>query len=288
MTYRVALVGAAQSRTALVGEVSRLVPLQLVDGEADLYICLGADRAALQTATQSGPTLALLGGGDIGAAVTLLLDGAGQAIVDESPLTVAEAINQALTATVADDDQTHVLTVEGALRDDALRQIDETLEAAGVRKRLRQRVQLVLDELLMNYALRRARRRRRAPAVRRGRSQRPRRRGRAAVRAALGLAWEKRFFVTVRDRFGSLEKATTLRYLAKCLQRPQPPLDDKPGGAGLGLYLIAHTADALYFRLHAGQQTEVTCAFDCAAHRPGLGLQAVGVREETLSLAARR
>ena len=46
--------------------------------------------------------------------------------------------------------------------------------------------------------------------------------------------------------------------------------------------LIAHTADALYFRLQAGRQTEVTCAFDCAGFRAGFALQAVGVHDEVL------
>ena len=65
----------------------------------------------------------------------------------------------------------------------------------------------------------------------------------------------KQFAVSVRDAFGTLERATVLQYLYKCLHAEQQ-IDRKAGGAGLGLYLMVNSAT------HASTST---C---CPASRP--------------------
>jgi hypothetical protein len=70
-----------------------------------------------------------------------------------------------------------------------------------------------------------------------------------------------RFAVSVRDVFGTLERATVLRYIHKCLHAEQQ-IDRKAGGAGLGLYLVVNAANTVYFHILPGVATEVVCAFD--------------------------
>ncbi len=74
----------------------------------------------------------------------------------------------------------------------------------------------------------------------------------------------RQFAVSVRDAFGTLERATVLRYLHKCLHAEQP-IDRKAGGAGLGLYLMVNAATAVSFQVVPGVATEAVCRFDLAA-----------------------
>jgi hypothetical protein len=85
--------------------------------------------------------------------------------------------------------------------------------------------------------------------------------------AVLQLACDgRRFGVTVRDSFGTLTRATVLRYLHKCLHQTRQ-IDDKVGGAGLGLYMLANTASAVVFCVKPGVSTQVTCVFDLTASK---------------------
>jgi hypothetical protein len=74
----------------------------------------------------------------------------------------------------------------------------------------------------------------------------------------------RRFALSVRDAFGSLERGTVLRVLHKCLHAAQP-VDRRDGGAGVGLYLMARLASTLYFHVAPGIATEVVCVFDLDA-----------------------
>jgi len=122
--------------------------------------------------------------------------------------------------------------------------IDEVLayaEKVGVRRQVRSAIGQVCEELLMNALYD-------APVDEQGHplfaevevkarleklSPRP-----VSIRYA---ATETGFAVSVRDRFGRLDKATVLRYIDKCLHSPQQ-IDRKVYGAGLGIYLIANAA----------------------------------------------
>lgn len=78
------------------------------------------------------------------------------------------------------------------------------------------------------------------------------------------------FAVSVRDRFGRLDKATVLRYLNKCLHSGDGQIDRKTYGAGLGLYLVVNAASHVVINVAPGMATEVVCSFDRRGARTGL------------------
>lgn len=82
---------------------------------------------------------------------------------------------------------------------------------------------------------------------------------------------DRRVVVAVRDRFGALRRNTILNYLIRCATAQnirRSPLDNKSGGAGVGLYLVAGAASELLFRLRRGQLTEVVCVVYRERARP--------------------
>ncbi|MDQ3364381.1 MAG: PEGA domain-containing protein [Myxococcota bacterium] len=74
----------------------------------------------------------------------------------------------------------------------------------------------------------------------------------------------RRFAVSVRDAFGTLQRETLLVHLHKGLHASQQ-VDRKVGGAGLGLYLMFNVSTAVYFHVLPGIATEAICVFDLAA-----------------------
>ena len=142
--------------------------------------------------------------------------------------------------------------------------IDEVLayaEKVGVRSKIRSAIAQVCEELLMNALYD-------APADADGKaifaevelkarleklSPRP-----VSIRYA---ATEAGFAVSVRDRFGRLDKATVLRYIDKCLHSSDQ-IDRKVYGAGLGIYFIASAATQFVLNVAPGMATEVVCTFD--------------------------
>jgi hypothetical protein len=160
------------------------------------------------------------------------------------------------------------------------RAIEEVLTAAeqlGVRSRVRTQIAQVCEELLMNALYD-------APVDDKGRmlfgevdgkarlaqlSPRP-----VSIRYA---ATDHGFAVSVRDRFGRLEKQTILRYLDKCLAAGANQIDRKIYGAGLGLYLVANAATQFVVNVAPGMATEVVCWFDRKGVRTGLRMLSVFV-----------
>jgi hypothetical protein len=150
--------------------------------------------------------------------------------------------------------------------------IDEVLayaEKVGVRRQVRSAIGQVCEELLMNALYD-------APVDDKGNpifaevelkarldqlSPRP-----VSIRYAVT---ETGFAVSVRDRFGRLDKATVLRYIDKCLHSPQQ-IDRKVYGAGLGIYLIANAATQFVLNVAPGMATEVVCTFERKAARSSL------------------
>jgi len=142
--------------------------------------------------------------------------------------------------------------------------IDEVLayaEKVGVRRQVRSSIGQVCEELLMNALYD-------APVDEQGNaifaeveikarleqlSPRP-----VSIRYA---STEAGFAVSVRDRFGRLDKATVLRYIDKCLHSSQQ-IDRKTYGAGLGIYLITNAATQFILNVAPGMATEVVCTFD--------------------------
>ena len=142
--------------------------------------------------------------------------------------------------------------------------IDEVLayaEKIGVRSKIRASIGQVCEELLMNALYD-------APIDAAGNpvfaevelkarlqqlSPRP-----VSIRYA---ATDTGFAVSVRDRFGRLDKSTVLRYIHKCLHSSEQ-IDRKMYGAGLGIYLIANAATQFVMNVAPGMATEVICTFD--------------------------
>ncbi|HEX7704157.1 MAG TPA: hypothetical protein VF403_25620, partial [Kofleriaceae bacterium] len=130
----------------------------------------------------------------------------------------------------------------------AISQISEFAELMGVRRKYRESIEQCVDEMLMNALYD-------APVDENGQplfSEIPTK-TRISLRVEQKVVVQyacdgKRFAVSVRDAFGTLERATVLRYLHKCLHAEQQ-IDRKVGGAGLGLYLMVNSATAVLFNV---------------------------------------
>ena len=169
------------------------------------------------------------------------------------------------------------------------RAIDEVLKFAeenGIRRQIRSAIGQVCEELLMNALYD-------APIDDDGKqifaeigpkervdlsSPRP-----VSIRYA---ATPDSFAVSVRDRFGTLEKNVILDYLDKCLHATQQ-IDRKTYGAGLGLYLIANSATQFVCNVAPGMATEVVCTFDRKQAKAPLRMLSVFVHPGTAAAQQR-
>jgi hypothetical protein len=163
-------------------------------------------------------------------------------------------------------------------------QISEFAEQMGVRRKYRESIEQCIDEMLMNALYD-------APVDDQGRqifSEIPTK-TRISLRVEQKVVVQyacdgKTFAVAVRDAFGTLERATVLRYLHKCLHNEQQ-IDRKAGGAGLGLYLMTNAASTVLFNVLPGVATEAVCTFDLET--PKLSLQRFGYFQERIDAAGR-
>jgi hypothetical protein len=157
-----------------------------------------------------------------------------------------------------------------------LARVSERGRALGLRRKHLDLLERCLDEMVMNGLYD-------AP---RDEAGRPRfadvpARSRVGIRVEPGVRVRygghgRRFFLAVRDSHGSLDRTTILDYLGK-RARSTAELDDKAGGAGLGLFVMASSASALSFHLTAGVATEVIAALDLEA--PTLELEQLAIIE---------
>jgi len=136
--------------------------------------------------------------------------------------------------------------------------------AKGASANDRARIEQCVDEMLMNALFD-------APLDAQGKSifagvpTRKRIQLRTDQTVAVSYACDgQRFAVAVRDAFGALERDTLVRHLRKALHASQA-VDRKAGGAGLGLYLMATAARALWFDVVPGVSTEAVCMFELGA-----------------------
>ncbi|MBA3818685.1 MAG: hypothetical protein H0X17_07315 [Deltaproteobacteria bacterium] len=154
----------------------------------------------------------------------------------------------------------------------------------GVRRKYREAIEQCLDEMLMNALYD-------APVDEHGRPifadlpTRTRIALRVDQKAVVQYACDgSQFAVAVRDVFGTLERATVLRYLHKCLHNAQQ-IDRKAGGAGLGLYLMTSSSTEVFFNVLPGVATEAVCGFDLTV--PKLRLERFGFFTEMIDEAGR-
>ncbi|HSK02706.1 MAG TPA: PEGA domain-containing protein [Kofleriaceae bacterium] len=163
-------------------------------------------------------------------------------------------------------------------------QLSQFAEHLGVRRKYREAIEQALDEMLMNALYD-------APVDEHGKPvfaeipARTRISLRVEQKVVVQYACDgKQFVVAVRDAFGTLDRATVLRYLHKCLHSEQQ-IDRKTGGAGLGLYLMASSASDVYFNVLPGVATEAVCTFDLEA--PKLQLESFGFFTEQIDASGR-
>ncbi len=163
-------------------------------------------------------------------------------------------------------------------------QISEFAKNMGVRRKYRESIEQVLDEMLMNALYD-------APVDAEGRQMF----ADIPTKTRISLRMEQKavvqyscdgetFTLSVRDSFGTLDRHTVLKYLHKCLHAEQQ-IDRKTGGAGLGLYIMANTSTLFLFNLLPGVATEVVCTFDLTA--PKVQLKRFGFFDEKIDPSGR-
>jgi hypothetical protein len=142
--------------------------------------------------------------------------------------------------------------------------VSDFATAVGVRRKYRESIEQVLDELLMNALYD-------APVDAAGKQMfadvptKTRISLRMEQKAVVQYACEGNMFaLSVRDSFGALKGDTIVKYLDKCLHAEQQ-IDRKAGGAGLGLYIISNAATQFVVNIFPGVATEVMCTFDLTA-----------------------
>lgn len=151
----------------------------------------------------------------------------------------------------------------------AVEMILQYANLAGVRGQVRDRIQTVADELMMNGLYH-------APTDEQGK-------GKYAGRSFKELAQlpdvapievqygsSGRYFgLSVRDSGGSLTRPRAMQYLSKA-KNATADIEQKVGGAGLGLVSVLRSVSKLVFNLDPGQSTEVIGLFDIEAKgKPG-------------------
>lgn len=154
----------------------------------------------------------------------------------------------------------------------ALDVLNAYAELAGARGPVRDRMALVAEELMINAMYH-------APTDEEGKplyQHLPRKElaGRTFERPVkVACASNGQLFaVAVRDAYGSLDKATVVKFLSKGTQKSLTP-EQKESGAGLGLVTALKNANKLVFNLAPGGGTEVIALFDLdllAKGRPGV------------------
>lgn len=154
----------------------------------------------------------------------------------------------------------------------ALEVLNSYAELAGARAPVRDRMALVAEELMINALYH-------APVDGEGKplyQHLPR-------KDLAGRTFEKRiqvacasnghlFAISVRDGYGSLDKATVIKFLSKGAERSLTP-EQKVSGAGLGLVTMLRNANKLVFNLAPNSGAEVIALFDLdlsAKARPGV------------------
>jgi hypothetical protein len=152
-------------------------------------------------------------------------------------------------------------------------QVSGFVEQSGVPRKYREPIEQCIDEMLMN-ALYDAPIDAEGKHIFSGVPTRTRITFRTEQSVVVQYAFDgKRFAISVRDAFGTLERQTVLRFLHKCLTERQS-VDRRAGGAGLGLYLMLNASTVVHFNVLPGIATEAVCVFDVEA--PKLQLEQFG------------
>ncbi len=157
--------------------------------------------------------------------------------------------------------QVHDLPILGtASKDEILGELESFLESIDCYGTVRNSVALVADELIMNAIFN-------APRDTSGPKYATLDRGQPLAleeheRASFRYACDGRHIaLSVRDRFGSLDRDVIIRYLQRCFDGGPVEAERREGGAGLGLHMIFNSITQLTFNIQAGVATEVIALF---------------------------
>ncbi len=142
-------------------------------------------------------------------------------------------------------------------------------QMAGVRGPVRDRVQLVADELMMN-ALYHAPVGDNGEELYRGKSQKELAQLTDVAPIEVQYGCSGRYFgISVRDGFGSLTRIKALDYL-KRVGTEAAKIEQKKSGAGLGLISVLQSVSKLIFNLDPGYSTEAVGLFDMELQAKGM------------------
>lgn len=154
-------------------------------------------------------------------------------------------------------------TVEhSSQRAERLEELEDFLSAIDCYDRIQPMVLAVADELLMNAIFSAPRDAEGAPKY-----EKLNRREAFALepdeRVSFRYACDGRsIYVSVSDNFGSLDRDTLLKYLGKgLLEKGEGKVEEKEGGAGLGLYMVVHNMTQLVFNVQRQKRTEIIASF---------------------------
>lgn len=166
----------------------------------------------------------------------------------------------------------------------ALQALEDYAKRHGLSASIRDRARRVADELMMNALYH-------APTFAEGRPRDLARRANLpAIQIHFGCSGDT-LVLCVRDGFGTLSRSRALQYLQRA-ESARIEVEDKPGGAGLGLATALKLSSELTLSLSPGAHTEVLAIFDPRSHREANSLRILGghdalERSESLPLPPR-
>ncbi len=147
-------------------------------------------------------------------------------------------------------------------KNEAIGIVMEYAEKAGMRGGVRERIQLVTDELMMN-ALYHAPRDDQGHELYRHETRKNLAGMSTVEKIEVEYGCSGRYFgVAVRDRYGSLTRDHVIDYLLRASKGGRANIEEKATGAGLGLISVLHSASKLIFNIWPGHMTEVVALFD--------------------------
>jgi hypothetical protein len=71
-----------------------------------------------------------------------------------------------------------------------------------------------------------------------------------------------RLGASILDPFGSISQERIVSYIAKCFRKGSDQVDEKAGGAGLGLYYIFDALSSFVINIKPGTKTEMIGLID--------------------------
>ena len=147
-------------------------------------------------------------------------------------------------------------------KDPLLNQLEEYLNSVGCNKRLTNLARGVGDEFFMNAVYN-------APVGPDGKTKYATWSRTQPVTLTNGEEVKFRYAsdgrvlaLSVIDNFGMLERSTVLSYLRKCFMRGDDQIDDKQGGAGLGLFYIFESLNQFIINVSPKRCTEMIGIMD--------------------------